>query len=74
MEQILSYHDQWEIVMGTILEPNPVPNDYKWKNKNALLLLTIALEDDILPHIHGITTAVEVWTKLRNLYETSNEL
>jgi hypothetical protein len=59
---------------GTTPKPDPMSNDYKKKNKNALLLLTFALEDDILPHIRGITTVVEVWTKLKNLYETSNEL
>jgi len=48
--------------------------DNKKKNKNALLLITFALEDVIHLHIHGITTIVEVWTKLKNLYETSNEL
>jgi hypothetical protein len=49
-------------------------NDYNRKNKIALLLLTFALEDDLLPHIHGITNALDVWMKLKNLYETSNEL
>lgn len=49
-------------------------NDYKKKNKNALLLLTFSLEDDILPRIRSITTVVDVQTKLKNLYETSNEL
>jgi len=49
-------------------------NEYKRKNKNALLLLTFTLEDDILPHICNITTAIDVWTKLKNLYETSNDL
>jgi hypothetical protein len=73
MDQMLSYHALWEIVIGTTPKPDPMSNDYKKKNKNVLLL-TSSLEDDILSHICGITTAVEVWTKLKNLYETSNEL
>jgi hypothetical protein len=44
-------------------------NDYKQKSKNALLLLTFALEDDLLPHICGITNAIGVWKKVKNLYD-----
>lgn len=70
LEQMLSYYDLWELVTGTKPKLDPMTNDYKWKNKSALLLLTFALEDDLLPHICSITNAIDVWKKLKNLCET----
>jgi hypothetical protein len=70
----LYYHDLWEVVTRTIPKPDPMTNDYKKKNKKSLLFLTFALEDDLLPHIQGIANAIDIWKKLKNLYESSNEL
>jgi len=67
----ISYHDIWEIITRPIPKLDPMPNDYKKKTKIALL--TFSLEDEILPHIHGLTNVIDVWKKLKNLYETSNE-
>ena len=48
-----------------------MPNEYKRKNKNSLL--SFGFEDDILPHSRGLTNVIDVWKKLKNLYETSNK-
>jgi hypothetical protein len=60
MQHRLSYHDLWELFIGTMPKPNTVTNVYKQKNKNALLLLTFALEDDLLPCILNITIVIDV--------------
>ena len=59
MEQILSYHDLWELVTETTPKDDPMTNDYKQKNKNALLLI-FALEDDILLHIRGLSDDIDL--------------
>ena len=73
-EQVLSYHDLWEIMIGEIPKPYTMSNYYTKKSKIALLILTFSLEDDSVHHFHNIKTTFDVWMKLKCLYETSNEI
>lgn len=54
----------WDIVRGETPKLDPMTDHYK---TNALILVTFALEDNILTHIR------DNWSKL-SLYEAPNEL
>ena len=73
-EQVLSYHDLWEIMIGETPKPYTMSNYYTKKSKIALLILTFSLEDDSVHHFHNIKTTFDVWMKLKSLNEISNQL
>lgn len=38
----------------------------------AKVLLKMSIKDNIIPHIRGRKLSIEIWTTLKNLYQTQN--
>ena len=62
MEHILSYHDLWELIERTP-KLDLMTNDYKKKNKKCITSPYICFGRSNSSHIHGLSTATNVWTK-----------
>jgi hypothetical protein len=74
MEMVLEEKDLWGVVIGEEEEPSssatPVEKaTYKKRQKKALTLIALGVEDSQLSHIRTCKTATEAWTKLVAVHE-----
>ena len=74
VETTLDLHKIWSVVDGTFPKPDPAVDpdstkEWKWKNKEAFVQITMTLKDEPLNSIIGSKSAKEAWDKLCWEYE-----
>ena len=78
---ILQEKELWDIVNNTTAHPvtflqlqsiRPHLTNKTLKQKDSRIILD-AIKDHVIPHISGKYYALQIWTSLTNLYQSSNE-
>ena len=76
---ILEENELWDIVHGTTTNPVVVPANatdkasFTRKDVRARRVILDAVKDHVIPHISAKDHAFEMWTGLKNIYQSSNE-
>jgi hypothetical protein len=69
IETTLDLHEIWSVVNGTSTKPDPAMDpdraeEWRWKNKEVFIQITMMLKDKPLNSIIGSKSAKEAWDKL----------
>eukprot|EP00253_Pinus_taeda_P010156 PITA_10156 len=74
IQTLLEGANAWSIVTGDELRPNVGIQEQEWdKRENKVkVLLKMSVKDSIIPHIRDCKTSAEIWTTIKNLYQTQN--
>ena len=66
MEILLRVKGIYRVTMATKAEPNTVAEKIKWNNRRdeACGLLCLSISRDLLFHLDGLTSPIEVWEKI----------
>jgi hypothetical protein len=51
---------------------NATPADEEDQSNGALLLITLSIRDNILPHVMRFTDPRDIWSRLQSLYESGS--
>ena len=76
---ILEENELWDIVHSRTANPVVVPADavdkaaFMKRDVKARRVILDAVKDHIIPHISAKTHAFQMWTCLKNIYQSSNE-
>jgi gag-polypeptide of LTR copia-type len=78
IETTLDLHEIWSMVDSTFSKPDPAVDpdsteDWRWKNKEAFVQITMMLKDEPLNSVIGSKSAKEAWDKLCIWYEGSGK-
>ncbi|CAN1184463.1 hypothetical protein LINPERHAP2_LOCUS36992 [Linum perenne] len=76
MEFYLRGQDLWDIVIGSqTTPPTDVEGLRKWNVKvgKAFYVLSIAVDDSLLPRIKKVKTHAEVWKSLAEVFARTND-
>lgn len=72
VKTLLVKNDAWAYVSGRKTRPAAGPEAAVWQDadEKAMADITLAISADQLKHINGCQTSAEMWTKLKELYES----
>eukprot|EP00253_Pinus_taeda_P024154 PITA_24154 len=64
----------WAIVTGDEQKPAAAQQKEDWEKREnkAKSLLKMSMKDNVIAHIRDCKSSAEIWTKIKNLYETHN--
>jgi len=76
MRSVLIASDLWDVVCGSVKEPDEVPGSTKWNTKDAKALSSIILhlKPSQMMHIKTCVTAREAWNILEKIHKTVGPL
>eukprot|EP01018_Ginkgo_biloba_P028097 Gb_35584 [translate_table: standard] len=79
MQTLMEGYCVWTIAKGDEAKPDAAVGattaqiqDWDKRENKAKVLLRMSIKDSIIPHIREAQTSAEMWTMLKDLYETSN--
>eukprot|EP00253_Pinus_taeda_P021339 PITA_21339 len=79
LQTLLEGSSAWSIVIGDEQKPTVLVggtttliHDWDKRENKVKVLLKISIKDNITPHIRDCISSNEIWTTLKNLYETQN--
>eukprot|EP00253_Pinus_taeda_P025009 PITA_25009 len=74
IQTLLEGANAWAIVTGDEQKPTATTQkeDLEKRENKAKVLLKMSLKDNVIAHIRDCKTSAEIWTKIKNLYETQN--
>ena len=73
--RILDLSDAEEHIDSTKVAPTDPTELDNWKklDSRAMLIILDGVKDQIVPHLSGKKTALEIWKALERLYQSKNE-
>ena len=78
LQTLLEGANAWSIVTGEEQKPNIVTGttaliqDWDKRENKEKFILKMFVKDNIIPHIRDGKSSIEIWTTLKNLYQTQN--
>jgi len=74
MQTLLESANAWSIVLGDEQRAGTAAQEQDWDKREtkARVILKMFVKDSIIPHIRDSKTAADIWTTIKNLYETQN--
>ena len=72
MQTFLESVNAWEIIEGNESRSGTVTQEQDWDKREtkAKVILKMSIKDNIIPHIRDSKSAADIWTTIKNLYET----
>eukprot|EP00253_Pinus_taeda_P021576 PITA_21576 len=74
IQTLLEGANAWAIVTGDEQKPAAAQQKEDWEKREnkAKVLLKMSVKDNAIAHIRDCKSSTEIWTKIKNLYETQN--
>lgn len=74
IQTLLEGANAWAIVTGDEQKPAATTQTEDWEKREnkAKVLLKMSVKDNVIAHIRDCKSSAEIWTKIKNLYETHN--
>eukprot|EP00253_Pinus_taeda_P028028 PITA_28028 len=74
MQTLLESANAWLIILGNEERTGTPAQEQYWDKReiNAKFILKMSIKDNIIPHIRDCKSAADIWTTIKNLYETQN--
>jgi len=74
IQTLLESANAWSIVTGSELRPGSATQEQDWDKMEtkAKVILKMFVKDNIIPHIRDCKSATDIWTIIKNLYQTKN--
>lgn len=74
MQTLLESANAWSIVIGNELRPGSAAQEQDWDKREtkAKVILKMSVKDNVIPHIRDCKSSTDIWTTLKNLYQTQN--
>lgn len=75
MQTLLESENAWLIVLGNEQRIGTPAQEQDWDKREtkAKVILKMSVKDNIIQHIRDFKSAVDIWTTIKNLYETQNK-
>ena len=76
MDILLRSKGLYRVTMETEADPNTTAKKIKWHKRRdeAYGLLCLSISRDLIFHLDGLTSPIEVWENLENLFGQTNEM
>ena len=74
MQTLLESANAWSIVLGNEQRSGTTTQeqDRDKRETKAKVILKMSIKDNIIPHIRDYKSATDIWTTIKNMYETQN--
>jgi len=74
MHTLLEISNVWSIVTGNELRSGSATQEQDWDKTEtkAKVILKMSIKDNVIPHIRDCKSATDIWTTIKNLYQTQN--
>ena len=74
MQTLLESANAWSIIMGNEQRSRTVTQEQDWDKIETKIkfILKMSVKNNIISHIRDCKLATDIWTTIKNLYETQN--
>lgn len=74
MQTLLESANTWSIIIGNELRLGSAAQEQNWDKREtkAKVILKMSIKDNVIRHIRDCKLATDIWTTIKNLYQTQN--